>query len=94
MSEVISVRVENKVIAKVDELVKRGLYKDRSDALRDLIMRGLDLIYREIAYRERVEKVAGILLKRATKGVKTREKIDVIKLLDECRRDYMLERKT
>ena len=51
MGKVIPVRMEEKVLKLIDDLVKLGLYKSRSEALRELIKAGMRNLkdYKEIA---------------------------------------------
>ncbi|MHA2363105.1 MAG: ribbon-helix-helix domain-containing protein [Candidatus Hodarchaeales archaeon] len=41
---IIPINLDDELISKVDLLVKKGLYKNRSEALRDQIKKGIDKI--------------------------------------------------
>ncbi|QGA53831.1 ribbon-helix-helix protein, CopG family [Sulfolobus sp. E5-1-F] len=42
MSEVISVRLKKEIVKEIDELVSRGIFSSRNEALNFLILQGLN----------------------------------------------------
>lgn len=57
--------LDEETVAKVDLLVKKGLYKSRSEALRDQILKGLDRIQTveiELGNNETYNEILGKML--------------------------------
>ncbi len=90
MSKIISVKVEDKIVEQIDVLIEMGLYGNRSEVLRDIIKKGLEKVYEEIEYREKIEKIVKILLEKCPRGIRTKKQIDVTKLIDEERNRWIM----
>jgi Arc/MetJ-type ribon-helix-helix transcriptional regulator len=55
--KVIPVRIDDKKLKNIDMLVKSGIYKSRSEALRKILEIGLEEIDEEIEYIKKIDKI-------------------------------------
>ncbi len=55
--KVIPVRIDDKMLKNIDMLVKSGIYKSRSEALRKILEIGLEKIDEEVEYIKKIDKI-------------------------------------
>ncbi|MBO8181827.1 MAG: ribbon-helix-helix protein, CopG family [Archaeoglobus sp.] len=55
--KVVPVRLDDQKIKALDILVKAGIYKNRSDALRRIIENGMEKVETEIEYLKKIDEI-------------------------------------
>lgn len=50
-------RIDDKMLKNIDMLVKSGIYKSRSEALRKILEIGLEKIDEEVEYIKKIDKI-------------------------------------
>ena len=60
--KVVPVRLDNKKLKEVDFLIKAGVFKNRSEALRMLIEAGMEKVNAEIRYLRKIDQIVDRLI--------------------------------
>lgn len=55
--KVVPIRLDDRKLKDLDMLVKAGIYKNRSDALRKIIENGMKKVEAEIEYLKKIDKI-------------------------------------
>ncbi len=60
--KVVPIRLDDRKLKDLDMLVKAGIYKNRSDALRKIIENGMRKVEAEIEYLKKIDEIVDRLI--------------------------------